>query len=76
MSNKALEEWSERVDFTLPMKCPNCNKSLNQIKYSYNRDETNINLTGAVNQHYYFLAECPHCKYELKRESDGDRFIR
>lgn len=74
--DKVLKEWSDKVDPTLPMECPECNKALNQIRYAIDMDQTTIHLTGAVNQYYYFLAECPHCKYVLKREGAGERHIR
>ncbi len=76
MRDKALEEWANKVEPTLPIDCPECHKTLSFIKYALDMDQTTIHLTGAVNQHFYFVAECPECKHVLKRESAGDRHIR
>lgn len=74
--DKELREWSDKVDSTLPMDCPECKKPLEQIRYALDMDLTTIRLTGAVNQSFYFIAECPHCKYVLLREEVGSRHIR
>lgn len=75
-TDKALEEWANKVETALPMECPKCNKALNQIRYALDVNQTTIHLTRAVNQHHYFVAECPFCGHELKREGAGDRHIR
>lgn len=71
-----LNVWANKVDPTLPKVCPNCNHTLNQIRYVHLCDRTTNYLTGAVNDHHYYVANCPNCNEELARQGAGTKFHR
>ena len=71
-----LGQWANKVEETLPYTCPKCGKTLDKIKYGYDRTRTTVHLTGAVNEQDYVVANCPYCGDELLRASAGDRYFR
>lgn len=66
---KTVDQFADEQDKILPAICPNCGQELNQIRYFQQRDETRIHLTGKLNSHEYFGAECPSCKQRLATET-------
>lgn len=70
--DERVDRWSRDVDGKLPAICPKCMKELDKIRYSFNRDEVRVHLTGAGYDFYYFLAQCPYCDNVLKKEGNGD----
>lgn len=72
----ALQAWAEKVDPTLPQKCPKCGHLLDRIRYTYNINQMTIHLTHAVNRYHYYVAFCPYCSEELKREGVRTEFLR
>lgn len=72
----SLEEWSKQVDPSLPKECPGCNRKLEQVRYTHDKDTMTIHLTGAVNETEYYAARCPHCDYILKAQTVSRRMWR
>lgn len=71
----AIKEWAARVESSLPLNCPKCGCSLDQIRYGYERTEERIHLTEVTNQYDSFVAECPSCGHVLLREGVGGRRV-
>lgn len=64
--DQLLAEWASEVEREQPYECPDCKRELATIRYAVDCDRTTIHLTGAVNEHQYYVAECPDCKHRLK----------
>jgi len=73
-----LNKWAEKVDSLLPNICPECQSELDQIRYTQECSRMSIQLTGAIIDTHYYIAECPYCNHVLKKEciSSNNPFVK
>lgn len=66
MTQEILEEWSKNVP--LPKVCPNCEKTIDYVRFYIECQRATIHLTGVTHETDFLVAECSQCEHRIKVE--------